>query len=712
MKKGFTLIELLSIIVILAIIALIAIPQITNIVENAKKEAGARSVEGHVESINTELAKKMLLNSDLSDGEYSLNSLDVKTKGNTTCTSYTIKSNTVVSASNCEANGYTYSYNMENGAYILAGSKGSNAVIYAKNNGRLHVTGSKLMNSKNQEFRLIGASNAVAPQSKNAVIKPVNKMYTEKSLGTLKSWGANGFRIFCGREFWDSTLADYNDRMVDLKDTVNTLIKLDMYVILNWNPGGEANGSPQTEAAQKFFSDITSYYKNDYHILYEIWNEPNANNSWEQISEYANQVIPVIRTNAPDSIVLVGTSNYDSRIDQVIGHELSFKNVMYSHHTYATNVSSTATLDKALAAGLPIFETECSSVDSGTPKGNYINPAHANYFFTYLKKHNINFMYFCWEGGVWAYNILDSNANTWDESLPDSKLRESGLFLKKVLKNNFETGSHLLIVNSSEEGKYFRTPEWKDKIVSVKFKNKLNVPSNIAISWDMSALQDKSIIAYLTPSSETGMYDLTFAANGYINLPANSSNFFRGLTNVKSYDFTNLKTELVTNMSFMFTQNSSLETLDVSSFDTSKLVYMNSFASSCKNLKSINFNGWAPKLITIYGAFWNDEKINNLDLSNFDVSRVSNFSNIFYRNLSLSNLDISKWQPKKVDVINYMFYETRNLTSADLSGFKTFSDTYEHNKVFDYTNSNISIKTGNETFKTDMKALYPNLNIQ
>ena len=35
------------------------------------------------------------------------------------------------------------------------------------------------MNSKNQEFRLMGASNALTPQSKNAVIKPVNKMYTE-----------------------------------------------------------------------------------------------------------------------------------------------------------------------------------------------------------------------------------------------------------------------------------------------------------------------------------------------------------------------------------------------------------------------------------------------------------------------------------------------------------------------------------------------------
>ena len=62
--------------------------------------------------------------------------------------------------------------------------------------------------------------------------------------------------------------------------------------------------------------------------------------------------------------------------------------------------------------------------------------------------------------------------------------------------------------------------------------------------------------------------------------------------------------------------------------------------------------------------------------------------------------------------MSFMFTQNSSLETLDLSRFKTFSDTYEHNKVFDYTNSNISIKIGNETFKTDMKTLYPNLNIQ
>jgi len=46
MKKGFTLMELLAVIVIIAIIILVAAPIIINIINNSKKEAFKRSVEG------------------------------------------------------------------------------------------------------------------------------------------------------------------------------------------------------------------------------------------------------------------------------------------------------------------------------------------------------------------------------------------------------------------------------------------------------------------------------------------------------------------------------------------------------------------------------------------------------------------------------------------------------------------------------------------
>lgn len=57
-KKGFTLIELLAVILILAAIALIAIPVVTNIIEDAKKNALKDSAYGVLEAANLYYAKK------------------------------------------------------------------------------------------------------------------------------------------------------------------------------------------------------------------------------------------------------------------------------------------------------------------------------------------------------------------------------------------------------------------------------------------------------------------------------------------------------------------------------------------------------------------------------------------------------------------------------------------------------------------------------
>ena len=52
MKKGFTLIELLAVIVILAIISVVVTPIISGVINDAKKEAAERSVEGYIKAIN------------------------------------------------------------------------------------------------------------------------------------------------------------------------------------------------------------------------------------------------------------------------------------------------------------------------------------------------------------------------------------------------------------------------------------------------------------------------------------------------------------------------------------------------------------------------------------------------------------------------------------------------------------------------------------
>jgi len=63
-RKGFTLIELLAVIVILAIIAVIATPIIVGIIEDSRKAAFERSVEGIIHATDIDFGTQEVLSSD------------------------------------------------------------------------------------------------------------------------------------------------------------------------------------------------------------------------------------------------------------------------------------------------------------------------------------------------------------------------------------------------------------------------------------------------------------------------------------------------------------------------------------------------------------------------------------------------------------------------------------------------------------------------
>ena len=86
-----------------------------------------------------------------------------------------------------------------------------------------------------------------------------------------------------------------------------------------------------------------------------------------------------------------------------------------------------------------------------------------------------------------------------------------------------------------------------------------------------------------------------------------------------------------TNAAFMFSGCLSLTSLDLSSFDTSKVTTMGCMFEGCKSLTS-------------------------LDLSNFDTSSVTNMSNMFECCISLTTLDLSSFDTSSVTDMSNMFY--------------------------------------------------------
>ena len=579
---------------------------------------------------------------------------------------------------------------------------------FASNNGRLHINGSKLLNEYNEEVRLTGVSNSEPPNNSEAIKEQGTTMYSEKSLHTLHTWGGNVFRIFMNKKYINWTGEQHNKLINDLKDAMDNMIKNDMYIILNWSPGGLAN----KEYAKAFFEEISSFYPNDPHIIYEIWNEPN-DVTWEEVKEYANYVIPFIRNESPDAVVIVGSPKWDSRLDYVASSPLNIDNIMYSHHTYMNqfNDEHISYLNQALNANLPVFETECSSVETGMPVGSYTNSAQAYSFFKYLEHNNISFTYFSWDSGMWAYNFVAYKEHKWDEELPDDIMRDAGKFAKKLLRGKIESDSFLMKENSGT-GSDYRSEEYRNKIVSVSFKKGELIPSNAVKIWDLSYSQDESVIGYLTPANEENMYDLTIISKGFINLPTNSSSLFKNLTMVKSYDFENAKTDLVVKMAYMFSGNSSLEDLDLSSFDTEDITDVGFMFSGCTSLKSINFNNWNPIVYDFVSVFYNCSSLESLDLSGFNVNNAHNFSGAFYNNTSLRTLNLDNWEVGTITSLRNTFANTKVIERLDLSGFKNFRSDCDYYNALYGVNSNALIITGNEEFKALIQSTYPSLNIQ
>ena len=177
----------------------------------------------------------------------------------------------------------------------------------------LHVEGTKLCDKDGNVVQLRGVSTHGLSWYPQYVNDKCFKDLHDK-------WGANVVRLAMYTEEYNGYCSGDANNRKQLKALVKKGVKLaaknDLYVIIDWHILSDGNPKKHVKASKAFFKEMSKTFKDYDNVLYEICNEPNGGTDWKTIKSYAKSVIPVIRKNDKDAIIIVGTPNWSQKVDE------------------------------------------------------------------------------------------------------------------------------------------------------------------------------------------------------------------------------------------------------------------------------------------------------------------------------------------------------------------------------------------------------------
>ena len=147
---------------------------------------------------------------------------------------------------------------------------------------------------------------------------------------------------------------------------------------------------------------------------------------------------------------------------------------------------------------------------------------------------------------------------------------------------------------------------------------------------------------------------------------------FYGCSGLTSLDVSNFNTANVEDMLNMFYGCSSLTTLDVSRFNTANVTLMGGMFQDCSALTAIDVSNFNTDKVTVMTSMFADcSSLTSLDVANFNTTNVTRMGSMFGHCSSVTSLDVSRFNTANVTDMGQMFSNCSSLTSLDVSGFKT-----------------------------------------
>lgn len=326
---------------------------------------------------------------------------------------------------------------------------------YPSISGALQVSGTKLTNKDGHAVQLKGISTHGLSWFPEYVNKECFRQLREE-------WNVNVIRLaMYTSEYGGYCSGGDQEALKELiRNGVEYASELDMYVILDWHILSDGNPNTYLDQARGFFQEMSQDYASRNNVLYEICNEPNGSTSWSDIKAYAEEIIPVIRNNDEDGIIIVGTPNWSQYVDQAAADPISgYDNIMYSLHFYAATHKDSLrkAMTDAIDAGLPIFVSEYGICDAS---GNgSIDENQARKWIDVMNQYGISYVAWNLSNKSETSAILSAGCNKtsgfteddlsssgrWlfamltGEDTPDSSLEQSALSPARTSKPSGQT---------------------------------------------------------------------------------------------------------------------------------------------------------------------------------------------------------------------------------------------------------------------------------
>ena len=217
--------------------------------------------------------------------------------------------------------------------------------------GQLHIDGNTIVDKNNQAVQLRGMSFFWSQW--------YGQFYRPEVVSWLqKDWQCTIVRAAMAIDDDGGYVRNPEAEKEKIFTVIDAAIEAGIYVIVDWH---SHHAESYLEEAKTFFSEVASTYGHLPNIIYEPYNEPLDNVSWDSvIKPYHEEVIKTIRAIDPDNIIVCGNRSWSTQLQEVAENRIEDPNVAYTFHYYAASHKQEMRdiVKQAVENNLPVFVTE------------------------------------------------------------------------------------------------------------------------------------------------------------------------------------------------------------------------------------------------------------------------------------------------------------------------------------------------------------------